>query len=170
MAERPSSIPRLKNYMPSRFMLPTSHYDREKADRAVRFIEQLKHTKGKWAGKPFWLFPWQEQVIRDVFGIVDENGKRQFRTAFVEIGKKNGKQLALDTLIPTPTGFTPMGDLKVGDTVFDENGKPCHVVAKSEIDDKEQAYKLTFKDGSSIVAGARHLWDCEYIYGKRKAV
>ncbi len=91
MAERPSSIPRLKNYTHFRFMLPTSHYDREKADRAVRFIEQLKHTKGKRAEKPFWLFPWKEQVIRDVFGIVDENGKRQFRTAFVEIGKKNGK-------------------------------------------------------------------------------
>jgi len=91
MEKRPDSIPKLKDYRPSRFMLPTSHYDQEKADRAVRFIENLKHTKGKWAEKPFWLFPWQEQVIRDVFGIVDERGKRQFRTAFVEIGKKNGK-------------------------------------------------------------------------------
>ncbi|HAK23151.1 MAG TPA: terminase [Desulfovibrio sp.] len=72
-------------------MLPTSHYDESKADRAVKFIESLSHTKGKWAGKPFWLFPWQEQVVRDIFGIVEENGKRQFRTAFVEIGKKNGK-------------------------------------------------------------------------------
>ena len=89
--ERPASIPRLEHYEPSRFMLPTSHYDEAKADRAVRFIEQLKHTKGKWAEKPFWLFPWQEQIVRDVFGIVDANGKRQFRTAFVEIGKKNGK-------------------------------------------------------------------------------
>ena len=170
MEQRPSTIPKLEGYQPSRFMLPTSHYDAQKADRAVRFIEQLKHTKGKWAEKRFWLFPWQEQIIRDVFGIVDENGKRQFRTAFVEIGKKNGKQLALDTPIPTPRGFTAMGDLKVGDTVFDEKGQPCHVVAKSEVDDTEQAYKLTFKDGSTIVAGARHLWDCEYIYGKRKAV
>ena len=90
--ERPANIPKLENYEPSRFMLPTSHYDEKKADRAVQFIEMLKHTKGKWAEKPFWLFPWQEQVIRDIFGIVDENGKRQFRTAFVEIGKKNGKQ------------------------------------------------------------------------------
>ena len=89
--ERPKSIPKLEGYTPSRFMLPASHYDQEKADRAVRFIENLKHTKGKWAEKPFWLFPWQEQVIRDIFGIVDERGKRQFRTAFVEIGKKNGK-------------------------------------------------------------------------------
>ena len=91
METRPESIPKLQNYIPSRFMLPASHYDKKKADRAVRFIEQLKHTKGKWAGKPFWLFPWQEQVIRDIFGIVDERGKRQFRTAYVEIGKKNGK-------------------------------------------------------------------------------
>ena len=76
MEQRPSTIPKLEGYQPSRFMLPTSHYDAQKADRAVRFIEQLKHTKGKWAEKRFWLFPWQEQIIRDVFGIVDENGKR----------------------------------------------------------------------------------------------
>ena len=168
--QRPKSIPKLENYQPTRFMLPTSHYDKKKADKAVRFIEMLKHTKGKWAGKRFWLFPWQEQVIRDIFGVVDANGKRQFRTAYVEIPKKNGKQLALDTSIPTPDGFTTMGDLKVGDVVFDEKGMPCHVVAKSAVDDTEQAYRLTFKDGSSIVAGARHLWDCEYIYGKRKNV
>ena len=91
METRPESIPKLKDYRPSRFMLASSHYDQKKADRAVRFIEQLKHTKGKWAGKPFWLFPWQEQIIRDIFGIVDVNGKRQFRTAYVEIPKKNGK-------------------------------------------------------------------------------
>jgi phage terminase large subunit-like protein len=91
MTERPADYPKLKNYKPSRFMLPASHYDKKKADRAVRFIENLKHTKGKWAGKQFWLLPWQEQIIRDIFGIVDENGHRQFRTAYIEIGKKNGK-------------------------------------------------------------------------------
>ena len=92
MAEcRPKNYPKLKNYKPSRFMLPTCHYDAAKADRAVTFIENLRHTTGKWAGKRFWLLPWQEQIIRDVFGIVDERGNRQFRTAYVEIGKKNGK-------------------------------------------------------------------------------
>ena len=88
---RPANYPKLENYEPTRFMLPTSHYDEAKADRAVTFIENLKHTKGKWDGKPFWLLPWQEQIIRDIFGIVDENGHRQFRTAYIEIGKKNGK-------------------------------------------------------------------------------
>ena len=167
---RPAGYPKLTDYIPTKFMLPTSHYDEDRANRAVRFIENLKHTKGRWAGKRFWLLPWQEQIIRDVFGIVDENGHRQFRTAYVEIPKKNGKQLALDTPIPTPAGFTAMGDLKVGDTVFDENGKPCHVMAKSEVDDTEQAYKLTFRDGSSIIAGERHLWNCDYIYGKPRSV
>ena len=58
MAERrPAGYPKLKNYKPSRFMLPTSHYDKAKADRAVKFIENLCHTKGKWAGKRFWLLP-----------------------------------------------------------------------------------------------------------------
>lgn len=92
MAEtRPKDYPKLKNYQPTKFMLPTSHYEKAKADRAVKFIENLRHTKGKWAGKRFWLLPWQEQIIRDVFGVVKEDGNRQFLTAFVEIGKKNGK-------------------------------------------------------------------------------
>ena len=88
---RPKGYPKLKNYKPSQFMLPTSHYDKKKADRAVTFIENLCHTKGKWAGTPFWLLPWQEQLIRDIFGIVKPDGNRQFRTAFVEIRKKLGK-------------------------------------------------------------------------------
>lgn len=88
---RPKDYPKLKNYQPTRFMLPTSHYDKNKADRAVTFIENLCHTKGKWAGKRFWLLPWQEQLIRDIFGIVKHDGNRQFRTAFVEICKKVGK-------------------------------------------------------------------------------
>ena len=92
MAEaRPKDYPKLKHYTPTRFMLPTSHYDKAKADRAVKFIENLRHTKGKWAGTRFWLLPWQEQLIRDIFGVVKPDGNRQFRTAFVEIPKKNGK-------------------------------------------------------------------------------
>ncbi|HHT7825646.1 TPA: terminase large subunit [Streptococcus suis] len=79
------------HYEPSPFMLPTSHYDEAKADRAVTFINNLSHTKGKWAGKRFDLLPWQEQIVRDLFGIVKEDGNRQFLTAYIEIPKKNGK-------------------------------------------------------------------------------
>lgn len=78
-------------YKPTKYMAKGSHYDKAKADHAVAFIECLKHTKGKWAGKPFILLPWQEQIIRDIFGTVKADGNRQFRTAYIEIPKKNGK-------------------------------------------------------------------------------
>lgn len=66
-------------------------FDEAKADYAVQFINCLKHTKGRWRGEPFDLLPWQDTIIRDIFGTVKENGYRQYNTAYVEIPKKNGK-------------------------------------------------------------------------------
>ena len=82
---------KLQKYKPTRFKAKTSTYNKELADYAVDFIECLCHTKGTWAGKKFELIDWQEQIIRDVFGIVKPNGYRQFNTAYVEIPKKQGK-------------------------------------------------------------------------------
>ena len=87
-------MPKSENYKytPTPLMLPTSHYDKRRADFAVGFISMLKHTTGEWHGKNFRLMPWQETIVRDLFGIVDKKtGYRQFRTAYVEVGKKNGK-------------------------------------------------------------------------------
>ncbi|WP_368269605.1 terminase large subunit [Enterocloster clostridioformis] len=81
----------LKKYKPTCFKAKDSVYDKDAADFAVMFIEQLCHTKGTWAGKPFELIDWQEQIIRDIFGILKPNGYRQFNTAYVEIPKKMGK-------------------------------------------------------------------------------
>lgn len=83
--------PKTKNYKPSQFMLPTSHYDKEKSDRAVNFIQSLKHTKGEFYNKPFLLLEWQETIIRDIFGTVKEDGARQFKQAIIFIAKKAGK-------------------------------------------------------------------------------
>ena len=66
-------------------------FDEAKAQRTIKFINNLKHTKGEWHGQPFTLLPWQEKIIRDVFGTVKENGYRLYNTAYVEIPKKNGK-------------------------------------------------------------------------------
>ena len=85
------STRKLKTYKPTRFMEKTSHYDVDAADYAVMFIESLCHTKGTWARKPFELIDWQEQIIRDIFGVLKPNGYRQFNTAYIEIPKKNGK-------------------------------------------------------------------------------
>ena len=65
---------RMKKYTPTKFKAKDSVYDKTKADYAVSFIECLCHTKGTWAGKPFTLIDWQEQIIRDIFGIIKPNG------------------------------------------------------------------------------------------------
>ena len=82
---------KLKKYKPTKFKAKDSRYDKDAADFAVMFIESLCHTKGTWAGKPFELIDWQEQIIRDIFGTLKPNGYRQFNTAYVEIPKKQGK-------------------------------------------------------------------------------
>jgi len=84
-------IRKLKKYTPTPFKAKDSVYDKKAADHAVAFIECLSHTKGTWAGKPFLLIDWQEQIIRDVFGTLKPSGYRQFNTAYIEIPKKNGK-------------------------------------------------------------------------------
>ena len=84
-------IKKLKKYKPTKFKQKTSVYDKSAADYAVMFIENLCHTKGTWAGKPFELIDWQEQIIRDLFGTLKPNGYRQFNTAYIEIPKKQGK-------------------------------------------------------------------------------
>ena len=85
------TVRKLKKYKPTRFKLKDSVYDKAAADYAVAFIESLCHTKGTWAGKPFELIDWQEQIIRDLFGTLKPNGYRQFNTAYIEIPKKMGK-------------------------------------------------------------------------------
>ena len=68
-------------------------FDERKARRVTGFIECLRHTKGDFHGKPFKLLPWQEKIIRDVFGTVrdDDPTMRQYTTAYIEIPKKQGK-------------------------------------------------------------------------------
>lgn len=66
-------------------------FDEEAAQRAVDFIKCLTHTKGRWAGHPFNLFPWEEYHTRQIFGWKRKNGKRLYRFVYMEIPKKNGK-------------------------------------------------------------------------------
>jgi phage terminase large subunit-like protein len=87
-----SNTRRLKNYKPSQFKAPGSVYKERFADSAVYFVNQLKHGTGKWRGVPFELIDWQERIIRDLFGIVNKKDEcRQFRRAYIEVPKKNGK-------------------------------------------------------------------------------
>ncbi len=67
--------------------------------------------------------------------------------------------LALDTLIPTPAGWTTMGDVQAGDIVFGADGKPTRVLGVSPIFKDRRCYRVVFSDGSSIVADEEHVWE-----------
>ncbi|HNC23409.1 MAG TPA: LAGLIDADG family homing endonuclease [Opitutaceae bacterium] len=70
----------------------------------------------------------------------------------------HGKALAVDTPIPTPSGWTTMGDLQVGDEVFDEAGRVCRVRRATDVMVDRPCYLVSFSDGGRIVADADHLW------------
>jgi DNA segregation ATPase FtsK/SpoIIIE-like protein len=70
----------------------------------------------------------------------------------------SGKALALDTPIPTPTGWTTMGELRDGDMVFGADGEPCRVLEAHDVLLGEPCYEVEFDDGTVMVASADHLW------------
>ena len=63
----------------------------EKAERACKFIERMPHIKGKWGGKKLQLEPWQIFIITTIFGWIDAQGRRRFKTVYLEIPRKNAK-------------------------------------------------------------------------------
>lgn len=69
-----------------------------------------------------------------------------------------GKALALDTPLPTPTGWTTMGDVAVGDELLGADGKPTRVVAATDVMLGRPCYEVEFSDGTVIVADAAHQW------------
>jgi FtsK/SpoIIIE family/FtsK alpha domain/Ftsk gamma domain/LAGLIDADG-like domain/4TM region of DNA translocase FtsK/SpoIIIE len=79
-----------------------------------------------------------------------------------------GKALALDTPIPTPRGWTTMGDVRVGDDVFDERGRPCTVIGATPVMHDRPCYEVGFSDGTVIVADAEHLWRTATVTGRQK--
>ncbi|MFD0485194.1 replicative DNA helicase [Kineococcus sp. GCM10028916] len=69
-----------------------------------------------------------------------------------------GKALALDTPLSTPTGWTTMGSVAVGDDLIGADGRPTRVVAATEVMEGRPCYEVHFSDGSVIVADAQHQW------------
>jgi replicative DNA helicase len=69
-----------------------------------------------------------------------------------------GKALALDTPLPTPDGWTTMGEVREGDLLLDADGRPTTVLAATDVLHDRPCYRITFDDGTSVVADAEHQW------------
>jgi len=114
---------------------------RKMAEQKMALTNDLQPCE--WFDKKTWV-----RGIADML-IVDDD-KRTARVV-------DWKGLALDTKLPTPTGYTTMGEVQVGDTLFSESGDQCHVVGKSEVKNI-RCYKVLFDDTTEVVCDENHLW------------
>lgn len=78
-----------------------------------------------------------------------------------------GKQEPVDSLLPTPNGYRRIGDLRPGDFVFGKSGEPTLVTGVFP-QGVSPTYRVSFKDGSSLLVGGEHLWEIEFRYGKKR--
>lgn len=122
--------------------------------KALRMVDAPgSPTFGEACGQ--WVF----DFVSAIFGAENpDTGERLIREFLLCVSKKNSKALALDTPIPTPGGWTTMGELQPGDLVFGVDGNPCQVLATSPVFENHKCYRLGFSNGESVVADAGHLW------------
>jgi replicative DNA helicase len=86
------------------------------------------------------------------------NGLHAGQMVIVAARPAAGKALALDTPLPTPTGWTTMGDVRVGDHLIGADGMPTRVMAVTDVMLGRPCYQVEFSDGTTIVADAEHQW------------
>ena len=79
-----------------------------------------------------------------------------------------GKALALDTPLPTPDGWTTMGEVRVGDALVAPDGTSTRVVAATEVMEGRPCYEVVFDDGTTVVADAEHQWCTDTRASRRK--
>ena len=119
-----------------------------------------------------------EQVLHEVFEMIENRGQRGLETGFYELddmmnGLQNGEMIIvaarpsmgkaqpLDAKVLTPGGWRRMGELKVGDSLASVDGAPSRVVGVFPQGEK-QVYRVTFADGRSAECCAEHLWRVYY--------
>jgi phage terminase large subunit-like protein len=89
-------------------------WDADAARHAIAFFSHLRHSTGEWAGQPFELQLWQAFVIGSLYGWKRKNGLRRFRTAYVEVARKNGKSV----LLAGTALYALMADGELGSHVY----------------------------------------------------
>ena len=120
----------------------------------------IKHRK--FLGKGGAIYSWRPEVAPYTPAIQDALDDPTIGIVAVSGPGRAGKALALDTPIPTPAGWTTMGEIQIGDAIFDERGNTCRVTFATDVQFGRRCYEVRFSDGSSIVADADHLWRVAY--------
>ncbi|NUP52191.1 MAG: replicative DNA helicase [Catenulispora sp.] len=118
---------------------------------ALDEIESISNRSGQMTGVP--------TGFHDLDALT--NGLHPGQMVIIAARPAIGKALALDTPLPTPSGWTTMGAVRVGDRLLGADGRPTRVVAATEVMTGRPCYEVEFSDGSVIVADAQHQWFTE---------
>ncbi|WP_016906129.1 replicative DNA helicase [Streptomyces xiaopingdaonensis] len=124
---------------------------------ALDEIEAIGSRSGQMTGVP--------TGITDLDSLT--NGLHPGQMVVIAARPAMGKALALDTPLPTPDGWTTMGDVQQGDFLLDADGRPTRVVAATDVLNGRPCYRITFDDGTSVVADAQHQWLTETRASRR---
>lgn len=130
------------------------------SDKATRYL----HDPVGWARE---VIDWQDGAgltpyQADILATLPER-----RRVAVRGPHGLGKALQCNVQIPTPNGWSTIGELRPGDEIFDEHGKPCRVVAKSPVWHSD-TYKVEFADGTVITTHGEHEWNAVDVYNRPK--
>jgi hypothetical protein len=112
----------------------------------------------------FYL-PWSDDHLRVIEKI--EKAVRTGGLFAMAMPRGSGKALALATPLATPTGWTTMGRVQVGDLLFDDAGRMCRVTHATAVMRGRPCYRVRFSDGEEIVCDADHLWTVHDRYSRR---
>jgi replicative DNA helicase len=132
---------------------------REVLTPAVEAIDRLHNDHREITGIPTG-FPLLDRVT---------SGLQNSNLIILAARPAVGKALALDTPLPTPTGWTTMGEVAVGDLLVGADGKPTTVTAATEVMPGRPCYEVEFSDGTVIVADAQHQWLTETRASRKSA-
>ena len=114
--------------------------------------------KNAWIGPgKLRLRDFQKRIFKHCLSL-GPDGKFPYETILLSMPKKSGKALALDTRIPTPSGWSTMGDLKVGDQIFGSDGRVTSVKYVTPVMENHKCYKIKFSSGDEIIADSDHQW------------
>lgn len=135
----------------------------------------LVYGPGPLAGQPYVVEPEFRAQLYRLYEVhprgADRARRRRFKRGVLSLRKGTAKALSIDTPILTTSGWSTMGDLVVGDVVFDAAGRPTTVVGASEVFEGHDCYRVKFNDGAALVADAGHRWAVrEWVGGGRKYV
>lgn len=130
------------------------------ASEKYRFV----NNPGSYVGQ------WKNDTVPYMVEPMDVLRSRDYQACIFVGAAQTGKGLPLDTSIRCPSGWTTMGNLNVGDVIFDECGDETTVVFTSEIHNGLPCYEVVFDDGTSLITDNVHKWNVADLRNKRGKV